>query len=311
MKISDEELMCSVCGEVKPKKEFYKDSHTSSGYKSACRSCINHGKRRKVEQRKAENGKQISNVAENDDAGSMSTGVREEVARMPYPTEYPEWVFKDQVKNDEMFSMSIVASRKSGKTTFLYNLADELDGRFDLVILCSNSLQAGTYDFAKKRQNWALFDEYDSRLIGICESLQRQTENAFKFCFILDDCSSLTQVKYSDELLQLFIRGRNMKMSVIVSTQSPMLINKNSRQNTDFLVLLKLRTPDMKEDVVNHFIRGSLPIPSELWRQHDREEYMQEWLRRNSENHGIRIFNYVDEEIYSYTCKKLVPGATL
>jgi Ni2+-binding GTPase involved in maturation of urease and hydrogenase len=81
----------------------------------------------------------------------------------------PEFVFSDVVKPEEMFSMSIVGSRKSGKTTYLFNEFPTWEAKFDLIVVFSNSIQADAYDFVRNKPKVLLFDDYNSGIIGYLE----------------------------------------------------------------------------------------------------------------------------------------------
>jgi hypothetical protein len=54
---------------------------------------------------------------------------------------------------------------------------------------------------------------------------------------IFDDCVSVKQ-KYQDEILQVFTRERNVGISIMFVSQSPALMNKVWRDNSDYVMLL-------------------------------------------------------------------------
>jgi hypothetical protein len=87
-----------------------------------------------------------------------------------------------------------------------------------------------------------------------------------------------------------------------------MLINKDSRQNSDLLVLLKARTEEMKESVTDHFIKGHIKVPREIERNSDRRDYMYKWIHDNTEDHEIRVFDFLNDKLYSYRAKNELPG---
>lgn len=337
------EILCSRCGETKKASQFYDDRHAKNGKKSWCKKCIlekrkeknGNGeparKRRKIDGVEhhpvrtvhtpgSNSNVQLSSKPPSEEAaaedeymvdnnyGLPEGADRLDIRKANLRKEYLQFQLSDHCKPHEMFSMAMIGSRGSGKTTIIYNMCDEWEEKFDLIIVFSNSIQAETYKFLEERDKFILLPDYDGEVIRYFEMFQRRTKNGISVLFLFDDCSSLRNVKYSDELLQLFIRGRNMRASVIVSTQSPMLINKDSRQNTDYMLLLKLRTEDMKENVVNHYIRGHVPLPDAIDKKSHRYDFYYKWIADNTKDHECRVFNFKDDKIYSYKCAETIPN---
>lgn len=230
-------------------------------------------------------------------------------SKYPIETDYPIFPFEEKFEDGKHYSLALVASRNSGKTYFIKHIFPLLRKKYDFIVVFSNSLQAAIYNdnFFTEEEEKFLFDEYNPGVLKDLERLQKHTKNGFDICVIFDDCVSMKQ-KHSDQLTQMYTRGRNMNMTIIFSTQSPMFIDSDSRGNIDFLFILKVRTPNMKEKVINHFLRHTVPLPEALSRnstntpkKSEADRYYQSWLFENTQDHNIVIIDYLnDDQIYKY-----------
>lgn len=295
-----DQIDCKACGETKPTTDFYKDKYTKRGYKARCKDCTKNKKVRYQPYGKKEEYTEPSD--EKADSNEIMGSIMG-----PVDTNYPQFDFNEKFTKGKHYSAVLVASRNSGKTTLIKSFFPFLRGQYDRIIVFSNSLQAEIYeDFFSKEEEKFIFDKYDPLILKELEKLQKHTRNAFHFCIIFDDCVSMKQ-KHSDSITQLYTRGRNMNMTIIFSTQSPMFVDSDSRGNIDFLFILKIRTPSMKDKVITHFLMHTVPIPKEYYdngkppKKTVMEMYYQRWLKENTKDHNVVILDYLnDDQIYHY-----------
>lgn len=156
----------------------------------------------------------------------------------------PEW--QPSFPNDEHFAMTIIAPRRTGKSYFIRHIFNEQDfnRKFDLHVVFSQSLsnQISVDFYADFVPGSYMFDdatvipEVMKRLFDLQKETMRKTGKYLSILIIFDDMLSVKQ-KYSDEILQVYIRGRNIGMSIIMTSQTPALLSKDWRTNSDYVVL--------------------------------------------------------------------------
>ena len=304
-------MKCKTCGSDKEESEFYKDKYTKRGHKANCKDCMkrkkNEPQKRKIpvidyedEDEDEENdASEFRDIDLNDVAKSNE---EDNDIKLKY-IKYPDFPWEQKMEKGKHYSISLMAGRNSGKTYLIKDRWKFFKSRYDIIVVFSNSLRAAAYDFISKEDRDFCFDAYIPDVLTDLEKLQNHTSNAFNILIIFDDSVSKKQ-KYSNNITQLFTRGRNMNMTVIFSTQSPMFIDSDSRGNIDFLVLLKIRTPDMKNKIIDHFLRYIVPTPKGLTKKRDMDRYYHMWLNTQTKDRNCMIIDYLnDDEIYHYRAK--------
>ena len=92
-----------------------------------------------------------------------------------------------------------------------------------------------------------------------------------------------------------------MNCTIVFSTQSPMFIDKDCRANIDYLILMKTRTPSMKDNVVEHFLMHVVPTPPGVKKKRVMEAYLHKWMDENTKDHHMIVIDYLnDNAIYKY-----------
>ena len=99
--------------------------------------------------------------------------------------------------------------------------------------------------------------------------------------------------------MQMFVRGRNSNISVITSSQSTKLINKNNRMNSDF-VFIGNNPGEARLDILETFLLGSdIPLPSNIKTKSQKLEYLNKFVLHYTNNYGFIVVNNIDHKIYS------------
>lgn len=163
------------------------------------------------------------------------------------------------------FSMSIFASRQSGKTVFTKNLLLNqnrlISPQFKKVIWVYKTWQEEI--FSELLQNQSMFE------IEFVEDLPNVTDKQENTVIIIDDL--MVEAAQNDLVQALFTRGRHLNLSVIYLAQNLFHKGKHSRDmslNTDYMVLFK-NTRDASQ--IMHLSRQMYPNNPKFltWAFHD------------------------------------------
>lgn len=308
------------------KDNFYADTKSKYGFKRNCKKCFLKRKhdlmdqsrekkknkkpkmeiidipeiREKIEPSVPRPEKQPMKIEENTKKGNISTttntvqvhqnnGISKAVQ-----LDYPKFEISQEWKPETEYACVMTATRGSGKTAFLAHHYNYWLSIYDAVFLFCFNPQSKHYDWLDPdyRDQW-VFEDWVPEVAQELEKLQKGTKNAFNFLFIFDDCGN-NVIKANENLRQLYLRGRNIRISVLISTQTPMLIEKNCRGNTDFYIGGHHRGPELKETVIRTFVNGEVPLPSELFghKRSVKQDYYNRWLDENTKDHWFLVINY-------------------
>lgn len=316
--MSVQKKQCTSCKVVKGHEEFYKDKNQLQGIRSSCIDC------EKIKRKESRKLKMMRKASEMNDQPiapkelrNMEITVNPQIQAeqslvshtlhgdFPIDTNYPVFNFEEKYEKGKHFSTCVFGSRNSGKSTLLKHVWPFYKTRYDILVFYCNTLRAEIYkDFLTEDDRLTAFDLYNPTVIKILDRYQKLTENSLDIGIYFDDCSDLSFTKNSDDILQLYITGRNKNMSIYYSSQSPMFINRNSRANTDYLFLLTCRTPQMKETVIEQFIYNVIPTavgPNGMRTKGDKMTYYSDWLAVNTLDRNIIVIDYLhDDKAYKF-----------
>ena len=156
------------------------------------------------------------------------------------------------VKIGKGLSITISGKRNSGKTVLLRDLCYQLKDKYSEVYLFSNtaSYQPLVFDFIKKENifiglNVAKIQELWNAQGTMTEKLLKKNPNpdhekVDKILILFDDIVGDPKIRTSDELAQLFTRGRHVYISQIFLTQSVVGIPPIMRRNVDLAIAFYL-----------------------------------------------------------------------
>lgn len=273
-------ITCKLCNKNKPIEEFYKDKYKASGVKNErCKECI----------KKIELGEEIV-------PGQQIT------KKLPFANVvdmFKNNAYDDRINKVTHYSMYIVAQSKSGKTTFLLHLLDKIEYKYDFIIFLSYNLHDPIYSSILQNPKYLCFDNYTDDLLHDLFILNKETKNKLSFCIVLDDCLG-SHTKHGDMLFQLFTRGRNNGMTIIVSSQVAKGLNSDSRSNINYGVFMKLNNPQMIENMVESFIYGLIETPPFLKSKGKKVEYLINYYRNHTNNYNMMIVDFLNNEVFTY-----------
>lgn len=207
----------------------------------------------------------------------------------------PEFNFLEKLEPDKCYSIILSAVRRSGKTTVIRWLYPFFLRTYDIVLFVSNSIHNPIYDFVTGPR----FPDYNIQFFKDIFKFQRKTGNLFKILIITDDCVSMKR-KNDNGLLQAFVRGRNSKISVVTSSQSTKLINKNNRQNADF-VCIGNNPGEFRMDVIETFLMGAnIKIPKFVKTKSQKLDYLNQFVLNYTKNYGFLIIDNIEHKVYKF-----------
>lgn len=308
---------CASCKIVKGRDDFYKDKRGTLGMRPSCKECeaVKRKEKQKVAQMQKhiqanKRGREDDNLKPDfedhvDMAGGPKYQTEEAIKLSDYPHiehDYPFFDFEKKIEVGKHYSMFYMASRNSGKTYLIKHLWPFFKTRFDIQIFFCNSFNAPIYREFLEGSDWlTCYDNYSASVIWDILDFQKQTKNALNLHVIMDDCSDEYNIKNSQALNQLFIRARNSAISIGFSSQAPTLLSKISRNNVDFLFMLKTRSADMKVTVMEKFLQGYVPYPETVNTKREREDYLSDWMKINTLDRNIIVVDYLNNGlIYRY-----------
>jgi hypothetical protein len=207
----------------------------------------------------------------------------------------PEFQMKEKFNSKDTPSVGIFAIRRSGKSTMIKYIYPHLYKEFDIVVFLSNSIHNEIYDFVKGPK----FNDYYPEMISDLMKFNEKTKNFFTICIITDDLVSYTK-KNSDEMLQLFVRGRNVKISPILSSQGITLVNNQSRNNLDYCIIGNFPSNEARKIVIQNFISGNVPLPNKQMTKSDKEDYYTQFILHHTKDHSFIILDNIEHKVYKF-----------
>ena len=208
----------------------------------------------------------------------------------------PEWNPCFDINKN--FSMALVASRRSGKTTMLKFLVNNyLESQFDEIILLCNTAGNEIYDNFTKTKKCIKILEFDEDVLKALIMMQQENSSK-KILIILDDMVG-NNVRYSNAVLRLFCTARNLNISIIYSVQSATLLLPDCKENLDYLIILKIKTFPKIKHIIDTFLIGNLEN-DKIKTTKQEFEFWHTLIKKNCKDFNSLVVNYLDDNIYKY-----------
>lgn len=207
----------------------------------------------------------------------------------------PEFPMKEKFNAIDTPSVGIFAIRRSGKSTMIKYIYPHLYKEFDLVVFLSNSIHNEIYDFVKGPK----FNDYYPEMISDLMKFNEKTKNFFTICIITDDLVSYSK-KNDDTSLQMFVRGRNVKISPILSSQGVSLVNNQSRNNLDYCIIGNFPSTEARRTIIQNFISGNVPLPEVKMSKTDKEDYYNQFILHHTKDHSFIILDNIEHKVYKF-----------
>jgi hypothetical protein len=184
----------------------------------------------------------------------------------------------------------ICGSSKRGKTHLLKKIWERYykNNKEVITILISPSSNIPLYEDMKK--NVIKINRYDKQTDGLIKKIfkiQNLTKNAYRFCFLIDDCVSS---RYSETLNALFLYARNLLISSICCIQRETLISRSSRSSANNIITFGINTEQCIKGLLESFYKCEL---MELTGIKKMNELIKEFRRLTSMGDGHSFLVYI------------------
>jgi len=213
-----------------------------------------------------------------------------------------EWNFPVDNKNRLNFSMILIAKRRSGKTELVRYLYENYWwDKYDLVVVYTIGTTGMYYKSFIKGQ--ALIQEkVDLQEIRLMmarnEKRMKRGKAPINILAIFDDTNTRKQ-KFDDDLLDVYTKGRHSNISIVYCTQAPTLVDNIWKENSDLIVIFKMKTMRYLEYVAESIVSGILDKEFES-RGKERRFYINLIKRLTKEKYRAIVLDLVDDQITSF-----------
>jgi polynucleotide 5'-kinase involved in rRNA processing len=160
---------------------------------------------------------------------------------------------RDSKKAMNACSFAVIASSKSGKTTFVKYLLKKHFNE-DIKLFMTQSPQSDIYNSIRKETAFA--PAYIPDMIKTCYTINKSTKNHYKFCIVVDDVYGVKNDRQMGKLLALY---RNSGMSGIVVGQDFTMLNALGRANVNNVILGWTNTDNRISENIKLFLRTYFP----------------------------------------------------
>lgn len=189
--------------------------------------------------------------------------------------------FRLELPNKNGYTIVMIGASRSGKTTVMKHIVDKyLKGK----ILFFTSFNNHHEIYKDMPKHTIVCSDFHPEIIQEFHTLQKETKNKHKACFIFDDAIG-GQLKNHKEITRLFSVYRNSDMCGIFNAQAPTLVSPVGRSNANYILLFRQNSAGEVETICKDFLRGYFP---RSWKMNDRIVW---YMEATADHHFILIDN--------------------
>lgn len=137
------------------------------------------------------------------------------------------------------FVMLAIGRRKSGKTTAIMSIMNDMRTRYDFALIFCGSL-ATCEDYRRVVPASFVHESFKSgiveELVSRQEDRRRNKKRVEDVLIILDDLAFNTSIFKTRVIRQLFFNGRHLNCTLVISSQTALSIDPGLRGNTDIVL---------------------------------------------------------------------------
>jgi hypothetical protein len=172
---------------------------------------------------------------------------------------YTRFQLKIAPKEEGGTSTIIFGSSKSGKTYQLMEILNKYydNNKFIVFLFADSVFNSPAYKNLPK--SIIKLDHFDEDLIKQIHHIQKQTNNKYRFLFVMDD---IILEKNNTMILRLILTMRNADISTIMLLQSTTLLSKNGRFNINNAIFRRNNNAESVEQTIRFFLGGYEPFYS-------------------------------------------------
>ena len=178
-----------------------------------------------------------------------------------------EWV--PHMEPNKHISSICLASRNSGKSYLMKSMIkNSLRGFFDLyIVICDTADTRKEYKEAIEGEPGVVVECFDHLPDGLWDNIKADHDahveagtKPLSICIILDDASAMG-IGLDQQLKSLYCNARHCATSIFWSLHHPKVIDTLIRANSDLVIILKIKSPQMRESVIKNLLLGSVDFP--------------------------------------------------
>ena len=259
---------CTKCKVVKSLESYYRNRNRNDGRKGACKTCERAATIKRNVNRKKKLG--------------LSYGTNDKLPIIKN--------FWNMVKDKQKISFTALLNglSGSGKSTLIVHMMKQLKPHYDLIILVSQNIKADVY-------NHPVFDikihrDDAMKAVDLIRYFQEESNSYLRIIIILDDVVNI-KFRYNSSVEDLILNARNIGISTVYSTQTPMLITPNIRKNVHFVFLFRDLDPQSIKSSVDLFLHMFVRLPDKLKNKRERDEWLTQYLYKHTENYNVLVLN--------------------
>jgi hypothetical protein len=188
-------------------------------------------------------------------------------------------------KNGAM-SFACIGSTRSGKSYAVCHLYEKIFKKY-VTFLMTLTVHGQIYKPFKK--NGIIVEGFKSEFIDDGMKINKETNNHYNFCYILDDL--VMEGKNDKTMTALLTVGRNFGCSAIISGQKLQMLSSTGRSNINFILAFKQNTETAIEDTIKTYLRSYFPKDMKI-------NDMISMYKEMTSDHNFFLVNTLEDKCY-------------
>ena len=210
-------------------------------------------------------------------------------------SELPTFDFDNFFEKTKFPTICLIGVRRAGKTTWIKHFYQYLKTLYDMTFFISNSIHnKEVYGFV----DGCSFPKHEPSMFNDILHFAYKTNNLLTTLLIMDDCISRGS-RAESNLAQIFFRGRNSKIGLILSTQSTVYCEKSNRQNCD-LYLIANGPAEHRKFIVEHLLDGLVKVPKRYNKKGIRMQYLKSFFIEKTKDYNFIVVDNIKQKLYSF-----------
>lgn len=208
-------------------------------------------------------------------------------------------------KNRMNFSMMLIAKRRSGKSQLIKYLYEKYwKLRYDFVVIYTTLMNSKFYkDFIVGEHLIYTNNEVDRMKLIMDKNAKRAKtkkgrKNPINTLIIFDDTVSRKQ-RFDADIMDIYTKGRHYNMSIVYATQTPTLVDTVWRENSDLIMMFKMKTRRFQEYVADHVLNGILDVNFQTVKK-EKNAYIDILKKATEEKYRCLVVDYVNDELFHF-----------
>jgi hypothetical protein len=194
----------------------------------------------------------------------------EESSEADVEEDYKPANWKPSFKADKPFSAMCLASRNSGKSFLTkYIFSQVLRGYFNVAFVITQTpdeREEYVEVFTKQGVVARGYDDIPETLwTDIKTNFEKRRSEGLsplKIAVLIDDVGQV--MRQNKDVVEMYTQARHFSLSIWWNSQHTSLIGTVVRGNSDIVVVLKLKSNQLKKSVLDNILRGTVELPPDV-----------------------------------------------